>query len=157
MKKILIASIALGLSTASFAKHYGKAGCGLGSIVMGNDGSQVLAATTNGTSYTQLFGITSGTSNCVDTAHTAENRLPLFIEGNRVALATDISRGSGETLAHLSGVLGCSDANVVGSKLQGNFREIFPSQDVTTQQINQSILQILRSDAQLAKSCAHLG
>ena len=25
---------------------------------------QVLAATTNGTSYSQVFGITSGTSNC---------------------------------------------------------------------------------------------
>jgi len=157
MNKLLIVSLALAASAGASANHYGKGGCGLGSIVMGQDGNQVLAATTNGTSYTQMFGISSGTSNCVDTSHSAANRLPLFIEGNRVALATDISRGSGETLAHLSGVLGCSDANELGSKLQNNFKTIFPTQDVTTEQINGSILNVLRSDEQLSKSCVGLG
>src|SRR6266571_3742686 len=42
---------------------YGAAGCGLGSMVFGNQpgGVQVLAATTNATGI-QTFGITTGTS-----------------------------------------------------------------------------------------------
>src|SRR3954464_7446787 len=49
---------------------YGTAGCGLGSLVFGDQKGaiQILAATTNTTFGTQTFGITTGTSNCVDTA-----------------------------------------------------------------------------------------
>ena len=70
MKKLLVllfvGFMVIGFSTALFAdqKNYG---CGLGSMAFeGNDGliSQVSAATTNGTSGNQTFGITSGTSNC---------------------------------------------------------------------------------------------
>ncbi|MEN0057326.1 MAG: DUF3015 family protein, partial [Bdellovibrio sp.] len=44
---------------------YGTAGCGLGSLVFGNEKGpvQIVAATLNGTGV-QTFGITTGTSNC---------------------------------------------------------------------------------------------
>ena len=68
MKKISIISvvIALGAPTAALAAPYGMAGCGLGSMLFGDGGLQTSAATTNGIVANQSFGITSGTSNCVD-------------------------------------------------------------------------------------------
>ena len=53
------------IGTASADKVYNMAGCGLGSIVISSDGFvQIFAATTNGSTANQTFGITSGTSNC---------------------------------------------------------------------------------------------
>ena len=70
MKTLLFAAafVAVSLSgLATVSAQYGMAGCGLGSVVISDDGFlQVFAATTNGTSYSQSFGITSGTSNCVE-------------------------------------------------------------------------------------------
>ena len=45
---------------------YGTAGCGLGSMIFGDQKGaiQILAATTNSIFGTQTFGITTGTSNC---------------------------------------------------------------------------------------------
>ena len=62
MLKVLVASLFVG----SFAFAAGDAGCGLGSMIITKNTKvmQVLAATTNGTSGSQTFGITFGTSNC---------------------------------------------------------------------------------------------
>ena len=72
---------------------YGLAGCGLGSLVCGDEKGaiQILAATSNALFFTQTFGITSGTSNCVDSAAPAKGTR-IFIEGNREALAKDAAR-----------------------------------------------------------------
>src|SRR3954465_9950051 len=82
---------------------FGLAGCGLGSMIFGDQKGpvQILAATTNGPFGSQTFGITSGTSNCVDDSSTARGARN-FIEGNREALAKDAARGSGETITTLS-------------------------------------------------------
>lgn len=134
---------------------YGSAGCGLGSVIIGGGiGSvQVFAATTNATFGTQTFGISSGTSNCDTEAIDESARI--FIYGNRETLAKDISRGKGETIANLSSLAGCRDANAVGIALQKNFRTIFPSANVSTAQVGDSVLDTLKSDKSLA--CANLG
>src|SRR6186713_935077 len=64
-----VCMLGLGLfftSANAAADGYGPAGCGLGSMIFEPDSgfTQVFAATTNGTSGNQTFGITSGTSNC---------------------------------------------------------------------------------------------
>ena len=124
MKKILVLMISFGCMNA-FARNFGDAGCGLGSVVMGKDGNQVLAATTNDTSYTQIFGITSGTSNCIDDGAVAAHReVPLFIEVNRVALANDAARGQGETLAGLAQLMGCQE-HAFGQAMKSNYDSIF--------------------------------
>ena len=66
MKKIFLATSILLASAASFAAA-NNVGCGLGTVVMGGQSGpapQVLAVTTNGTSGSQTFGISSGTSGC---------------------------------------------------------------------------------------------
>ena len=131
---------------------YGMAGCGLGSIVFGEQSGmvQIFAGTTNGLYGNQTFGITSGTSNCAESGgNTASN----FIMANRDALKKDISRGNGETVANLSQMMGCKDAALLGSKLQQNFGHIFPAQNASDDSIVESIMSTVKSDAQLAQSC----
>jgi hypothetical protein len=114
---------------------------------------QIFAATTNATG-TQTFGITSGTSNCDDSdTGTASTRV--FVEANRVALAKDISRGSGETIAGLASLAGCTDAKAVGTALQHNFGAIFPSATTSDDAVTDAIVSTLKSDASL--SCSALG
>lgn len=144
------------LVSSAFAdgRPYGAAGCGLGNLAMGKHGSQVLAATTNGTSGSQTFGITSGTSNCVDSQNMASRKqLPMFIEANRVALANDMARGQGETLAHVSHVYNCQDNVKFNAVMQKNFSTVFPKQDVDGYTVNQSIISVIKSDNALASSC----
>src|SRR5438309_10501086 len=74
-------------SAAHGKSTYGLAGCGLGSMIFGDQKGaiQILAATTNSTFGTPTFGISSGTSNCVEGS--APQGARNFIEGNRDALA----------------------------------------------------------------------
>ena len=134
---------------------YGLAGCGLGSMIFGDQKGwiQVLAATTNGTFGTQTFGISSGTSNCVESSGTQGART--FIEGNREALAKDAARGSGETIVTLSAVAGCKDAKAVGAVLQKRFAQLFPGEKTAVDQVSENVIKELRSNSSLA--CGKIG
>ena len=138
---------------AEAKRAYSVAGCGLGNQVFGKE-NQVLAATTNGTSANQMFGITSGTSNCVDgSGATAQNRMPLFIETNKLNLANDIARGQGETLASLTEIMGCQKADLVGTTLQKNYERIFTTENNNASDISDSILGVVKGEALLASDC----
>jgi hypothetical protein len=132
-------------------RGYGPAGCGLGSLIFEpNSGfTQIFAATTNGTFGSQTFGISSGTSNCADTAGGSASA-KAFVETNRTALAKDIARGQGETLESLSRLGGCADARAVGASLQRNFDKVFPSAAMSDSDVGSSVVDALRSDATLA-------
>ena len=134
---------------------YGAAGCGLGSVIFGDKkgGIQILASTTNDTYSNQIFGISSGTSNCSQEKHAKAANLKVYVEANKLALSKDVARGSGETLAGLSQVLGCSDSSKLGQVLQKNYTEIFPSQNVDAQGVSQSILETIHADPFFVNSC----
>ncbi len=129
---------------------YGPSGCGLGSLAFGAEpgGVQILAATTNGTFGTQTFGLSSGTSNCPPLSGPAG--AALFIDANKDALAKDVARGSGETIATLSHIAGCPDARAVGATLQRSFGAIFPAPDVPSDRVTASVLSALRAEKALA-------
>ncbi len=123
--KLTIIALLTFFSSLVLAKPYGDAGCGLGHQIFGKDGNQVLSSTTNGSSYTQIFGILSGTSGCVEDGAMAEiKQVPAFIEVNKVALATDSARGEGETLAGLAQLMGCS-MNKFAPAMKANYNKIF--------------------------------
>jgi hypothetical protein len=115
--------------------------------------TQVLAATTNGTSGNQTFGITSGTSNC-DSGPGSSASAKAFVQTNRSAMAKDIARGKGETISNLSALAGCRDSVAVGSKLQREFKTIFPSAGVTDAQVSDKVVSVLKSEQSL--SCSNL-
>jgi hypothetical protein len=135
---------------------YGNAGCGLGSLLFtpSNSFSQVFAATTNGTSGAQTFGISSGTSNC-DGAGYQPGSTAAFIQTNRAALAKDASRGRGATITGLSELAGCRSARSVGRTLKTKFRTAFPGVEASDEQISQSVIKVLQTNPSLA--CANLG
>jgi hypothetical protein len=130
---------------------YGMAGCGLGSMLFGKQTGiiQVLAATTNGFFGTQTFGITSGTSNCTEMGG-GPTSSKIFIETNREAVAKDISRGQGETLSSLSALAGCPDSKRVGVVLQSDFAKIFPNARVSSSQVGDNVINVLRGHPELA-------
>ena len=150
MKKFIFAMIVLSGMSAFAAGGFGEGGCGLGSIVMGPNGNQILAATTNGTSASQLFGITSGTSNCTDRGTVAENRqVPMYIEVNRLVLAKEASRGQGDTVAGLAKLMGCN-ANTLGKTLQSNYDSIFVQTEMKAAGIQQQINSVISKDHAMA-------
>lgn len=151
--KIALIGLVLGFSHQARAERpYGKAGCGLGSRVMGKD-SQVLAATTNGTSWNQTFGISSGTSGCVDPQGSAT----LYIQNNQLALSNDIAKGNGETIVGLAQTYRCENAAELGSKLQENYSNIFRSSATRASEIESSIRTVISSDQSLSSSCGVSG
>lgn len=154
MKLQVLAIAFLGLfSQVALANQIGPAGCGLGNVVFKKD-NQILAATTNGSSYNQLFAITSGTSNCGGDDQMAQ--MIMFIESNKIALSNEAARGQGETVAALSSLLGCSDSQSFGDVLKSNYSEIFKNRDNSIE-ISTSIKRSIEQSPTVARSCQHLG
>jgi hypothetical protein len=157
IKVALTLSFLAGLTAVAAPAHadaaYGTAGCGLGSLVIGNKPGivQVVAATLNGTGY-QTFAITSGTSNCGDTGGGVKSA-QAFVETNREALAKDIARGQGETISSLSTLAGC-DGKTVGSALQADFGKIFTKSSLTDKEVSANVVGALKSHGEL--SCKKL-
>lgn len=147
--KYFIIAIALVSNLALAEKPYGMAGCGLGSVIVGKDGNQVIGATTNGTG-TQTFGISSGTSNCV-TATDKTAKIKNFIEANYESLITDIAKGNGESLKTLSSLYGCNNSNF-SEALKSHYSEITPEKmDATFVMVN--INNVITDTPALYSSC----
>lgn len=129
-RKLVIGVLSI-TAVPSFAlanRRYGMAGCGLGSVVMGRSGSQVSAATTNNTFNSQMFGITTGTSNCVpDRKRSADVQQENFMFNNYATLSREMAQGNGTTLAGLAEVLGCSSETKAefNNFAQENHKQVF--------------------------------
>lgn len=164
MKKVLALVTSLGL-VAMFvpasltAAGYGMAGCGLGAIVIGPKPGiiQVVAATTNGTSASQTFGITTGTSECKDGAVAAEMEQRVYMTHNFDALQKDIAAGKGERINSLAYLMGCSkdSAPSLGTVAQKNYGKIFDSnEEQAPEYVLQRIKAVVKEDGALSSSCS---
>ncbi len=153
-----VSAVVLLGSGAALAAPYGSAGCGLGAVLIGDKEGpiQILAATLNASFGTQTFGITTGTLNCgAAAADQVSQRTQVFVEANREVLAKDISRGQGETIADLAAIAGCTNPEAVGATLQSRFESIFPTAQVSSEHVTQTLLQTLKAEKALA--CSELG
>ncbi|MDD0854299.1 DUF3015 family protein [Halobacteriovorax sp. GB3] len=142
MKKMLALTAGIMMSGSVMAAH-GPAGCGLGSILFkGKDGLvfNVLAATFNGTSGNQTFGMSTGTLGCED-AKTATVAAVSFIDNNKVALSNDIARGEGQTLDAYLTLIKADTANKMA--LKKNFSKIFVKGH-TSQEIHSAISNVIK-------------
>lgn len=145
MKKLLtIATITALTATTTFANS--NTGCGLGSQVIKNQDStlmQIFAATTNGTSGNQTFGITSGTSGCAKPAKFVSNdKANEFVANNMDVLALDISNGQGEALTTLATLLNVSNTEEFNTVLQANFDKIYTSEKVSSADVIDNIISL---------------
>jgi len=148
MRKILISTVALAmLSTASFAAGNSNTGCGLGSMLIPNQdtvATQVLAATTNGTSGNQTFGITSGSLNCTKPFKLVMNdKAQRFVADNMDAIAEDVAAGKGENLDTLLSMIKVENKELAATKLKANFSTIYSSADVNSAQILDNMASVL--------------
>lgn len=146
-------------SSAALAAGYGAAGCGLGSVIFGPEPGlvQVLAATTNGSSYSQTFGITSGTSNCIPRSKAAAFNLQKdFLSQNFASISVEAAQGQGETLTAFAATLGCgaTGTQAVAHAMQASHGEIFRNPGVD--RVLFSVHEVLRADAQANQACQHL-
>jgi len=153
MKRFFMAVVLVGFMvipvSVCFAVNQKNTGCGLGSVVMqGNDGLvfQVLAATTNGTSGNQTFGMTSGTSNCEKPSRfVSVDRINSYVADNMDNLANDIAKGDGEYLDTLAVLMGVPEGSRIAfnSKLQNNFSRIYPSTEVNSLDVVNNIFALM--------------
>ncbi|OCL84608.1 DUF3015 family protein [Arcobacter porcinus] len=147
MKKLVISLAIAGLSTSLFANTNTNTGCGLGSIIIKDQSTtimQVFAATTNGTSGNQTFGITSGTLNCEQPRSFASNdKLHRFVNENMDELAMDISSGNGETLLTVANLMNVENNDAFFAKLQANFSEIYSNENVSSAEVIDTIAKLM--------------
>lgn len=134
--------------------------CGWGSKVFaGQKGvvPQVLAATTNGTSGNQTFGVSTGTSGCTqDGAVSSTWKTAMYIDGNKSKLAQDMSKGSGESLESLAQLIGVKDADKAAfyQVTKENFAKIFVGEQASAEQIALGLKQVLAANSALAQYTA---
>lgn len=163
MRKLTLLFAIVGVlftAKAANAQGYGMAGCGLGSLLFGNDNTtlmQILAATTNGTFGSQTFGITSGTSNCTSGGVVkAEREQAAFAEVNFQDLKRNMASGGGEYLMSFSTLLGCEDAAkpVLFKLAQDKYEVIVPSEKTGPLDMVVALKAQIRADNRLANACS---
>lgn len=114
-KLFALAALSLALVPSAYAAqgNYTSAGCGLGTMLFtGKQGKVhlILAATTNGTSGNQTFGISSDTLGCTsDGVVRSDRRVEAYAEANMPQLSRDVAQGGGETLSGMAALLGKRD------------------------------------------------
>jgi hypothetical protein len=158
MKKLLLcAVIAASPLTAMAAGGHGPAGCGLGTEVIFKQANEwhehVLAATTNGTSGNQTFGMTSGTLGCRDANGPLASGVDMFIDNNLEQIAAESSTGEGETISALSELIGvdAKDEDAFKAALKTNFDQIFTSINTTSNDVYGALVTIMSTDEKLSK------
>jgi Protein of unknown function (DUF3015) len=119
-KWVLVGAVVLPLcATSGWADNPDNGpGCGLGKVLWGGHQNQksiapqVFQSTTNGTSGSQTFGISSGTSGCTnDGTLMAEHKVNVFAAANYDNLTQEMARGGGAHLASLAELMGVPEDN----------------------------------------------
>ena len=154
MKKVLLGAVLVASPMLAMAH---PAGCGLGTAVIfkspGSWVEHVLAATTNGTSGNQTFGMTSGTLGCEAAGGPLASRVNGFLDSNLDQLAMDSANGEGESLSALAELIGIQeeDKALFNASVKAHFDELFVSADATSGDVYDSLVDIMSHDVRLAK------
>lgn len=158
MKKTIISIAMLGFSSAAMAEAPGGPDCGWGNLLFdGQSGiaPHFLASTTNGTSGNATFGMTTGTNGCSVDGKITYGGASLLgsIMGE---FSEDVARGEGEALNAVAVMYGVEqqDRASFAAAMHNNFQALFPSEDVTADEVMASMNEIMKADARLAKYVA---
>ena len=161
MKKTII-GLAL-ISASSIASAAGGAaggdgGCGWGNALFsGQSGtaSHVLAATTNGTSGNNTFGMTTGTNGC-SVSGTLGYGGTSVVSSIMNEFSEDVARGEGDAMDTVAVVYGVKvqDRETFSKVMHENFATLFPNENVTAEQMIVSIEEVMKKDATLSKYIA---
>lgn len=159
MKKLIL-SAALSLSLAPLtasAVAPGGPDCGWGNMLFeGQSGMPIhlIASLVNGTSYNASFGMTFGTNGCsTDGVLTYGGENMLQAAAFMDDIARDIARGEGEALDALAVLAGIApqDRALFAQVTHDNFELIFPSADVSTEEVLKTVGEIMKGNTVLSK------
>ena len=157
MKKFLLGAILVGASVSAMADAPGGPNCGWGNLVFeGKSGLPVhlLATIVNGTSGNATFGMTSGTNGCSTNGALTYGGSSLLSFGNVLdEFSEDVARGDGEAIVAVAVSMGVTESDRAQFKtvMHQNFDRLFPSSDVSAEQVFTNMLSIMRTDGVLSK------
>ncbi len=160
MKKLLASVVLLGVSSSVFAVAPGGPNCGWGNMLLEGKSGMVnhfLAGTTNGTSGNATFGMTFGTNGCsVDGDLTYGGEKMVWFNNVLDQFTTDVAQGSGETINAVAVMMGVEsqDRNQFNKLMHENFATLFPNQEVTSQNVMDSMLTVMANDEAMSKYVA---
>lgn len=154
MKKILcLSALSIMMTFNASAENTGP-GCGLGAQLFDGQsglGPHILAATTNGSSANQTFGMSTGTFGC-EVDQKINYQASVFVNENIQQIAVDFSRGQGETLDSLVNLLGVAeqDKDLFASVVRSNFADIFSSEKINAQGVLDNLAAVMRDNEKLS-------
>lgn len=163
MKKILGLTIVLAFALApmALAENNGS-GCGLGKKVFeGQRGliPNILAATTNGISGNQTFGMTSGTSGCdADAVVLQDKEQEVFVSANLDNLSQDMAQGQGQYVDTLATLMGCPvDLQGDFSRMtQAKYESLVGASPLQAKTFIDSLKSEMSKDAVLSRGCTRI-
>lgn len=155
MKKMMAGAVLLVASSTAFAEAPGGPNCGWGNMLFQGESGTVyhfLASTTNGSSGNATFGMTSGTNGC-STDGTLTYSGKAMITAMLDELSADVAVGEGDTLTAVAVAYGVAqeDRAAFANLTHQNFAVLFPSENVTADEVIASLETLLKSDAALSK------
>lgn len=156
MKRTLIGLILASSSAMTFAGAAGGDGCGWGqALFKGQSGtaSHVLAITTNGSTGNNTIGVTLGTNGCSSKGTLSYGGKEMVnVSALMDEFSEDVARGDGEVLTAVAVSLGVKPEHRDHFKtaMHENFDALFPSQDVTTDELLAAMWKVLQNDETLA-------
>ncbi len=155
MKKLMAGAVLMVASSAAMAEAPGGPNCGWGNMLFQGQSGIVyhfLASTTNGTSGNNTFGMTSGTNGCsVDGKLTYGGKA--MVTAMMDEFSADVAVGQGETLTAVAVAYGVAkeDRAAFAQLAHQNFAVLFPSENVTADEVVSNLEALMQADAQLAK------
>ena len=156
IKKALGSALLLAFASASHAEAPGGPNCGWGNMLLAGQsglGSHLSASLINGTSGNATFGMTLGTNGCsVDGELTYGGDAMVWFDQVVDEYSTDVAQGSGDALNAVAVMFGVSSEHRAhfGELMHENFATLFPSADVTSQEVFDTMVGLMREDATLA-------
>ena len=158
MKKIIAGLVLISASSVANAGAAGGSGCGWGqALFTGQSGTatHVLAGITNASTGNNTFGMTTGTNGCT-TNGTLSYGGQSVVSSIMNEFSEDVARGEGDALDTVAIVYGveANDRDTFAKVMHENFTTLFPSEDVTAEEMMSSIEDLMKSDATLSKYVA---
>ena len=154
--KVVLLVAVLALAPIAAAKADNDVGCGFGTALWeGKTGLpfKIFAATTN-LIGSQTILITFGLLNCSDGTGnvTASAQTRHFAATSFDNIARDAAFGGGESLDTLAALLLISPADrpAFANLAQSHFAELFPANDVTSNEMLETLVRLMQQDARLA-------
>lgn len=154
MKKAMVAVALFGMSQVAMAEAPGGPNCGWGNMIMDGKsglGSHVIASLTNGTSGNATFGMTTGTNGCSSNG-TLTYGGKSMVGAVMDEFSEDVARGDGEALTAVAVAMGVAeqDRPLFKAVMHDNFTTLFPSADVTAEEVSNTIVSLMQANPALA-------